>query len=73
MTPHFENLVIERLNATHPDTPPDRCAHCGQREEPGAILLPIGWGGRHTWLHNGCWEAWRARRRAEIIAELSAA
>ena len=32
----FENLLTERLNATHPDTDPGRCAHCGKLETPGA-------------------------------------
>ena len=74
MTPRiaFENLVTERLNATHPDTDPNRCAHCGKPETLAAILLPIGWGARHAWLHDGCWSAWREKRRAEAIAQLAA-
>jgi hypothetical protein len=35
----FEAAVIDWLNATHPDTLFDRCAHCGKRETPNAILL----------------------------------
>jgi hypothetical protein len=67
----FENLVTERLNATHPNTDPDRCAHCGKAEAPAATLLPIGWGARHAWLHNDCWEKWRAGRRAAVEKELA--
>jgi hypothetical protein len=37
-----ENTIVDCLNATHPDTPFDRCEHCGKRETPDAILLPIG-------------------------------
>ena len=66
----YEIVLVELLNATHPDTDPSRCAHCGQAETPSAILLPIG-AGRHAWLHDRCWQAWRERRRAEAIAELA--
>jgi hypothetical protein len=52
----YEAALIEWLNATHPDTLSDRCAHCGELEEPGATLLPIGVGSRHPWLHRDCWE-----------------
>jgi hypothetical protein len=27
-------------------------------------------GDRHAWLHNECWEPWRAGQRAKVIAEL---
>jgi hypothetical protein len=66
----YEIVLIERLNATHPDTPSDRCAMCRKLEEPGAVLLPIGVGARHTWLHRDCWDSWRARRRAEAVSWL---
>ena len=69
----FEIILIERLNATHPDTDPNRCAHCGKPETPGALLKPIGWGARHTWLHDDCWAAWRAERRIAAIAALAEA
>ena len=32
----FENLLVAHLNRTHPDTPSDRCAHCGRLETPDA-------------------------------------
>jgi hypothetical protein len=67
----FENTVTAFLNASHPNTPSDRCAHCGKPETSGAPLQPIGWDARHTWLHSDCWASWRARRRAEAIAELA--
>ena len=68
----FANLVTERLNATHPDTDPNRCAWCDKPETPDATLLPIGWGARHAWLHSDCWEQWREVRRAERLRELAA-
>jgi hypothetical protein len=59
----FKHVLIEYSNETHPDTDPDRCAHCGGPETPDATLLPIGWGDRHAWLHSGCLDPWRAQRR----------
>jgi hypothetical protein len=64
----FETVLINRLNAIHPDTDPSRCAHCARPETPDATLLPVGWGERHAWLHDACWAPWRERRRAEAIA-----
>jgi hypothetical protein len=69
----FENAIVAHLNANHPDTPSDRCAYCGRAETRDSILLPIGAGDRHVWLHSGCWTTWRARRRAEAIAMLAKA
>jgi hypothetical protein len=68
----FENLVTERLNATHPDTPSDRCDYCSLAETQDSVLLPIGAGSRHAWLHGHCWAPWRERRRAEAIDQLVA-
>jgi hypothetical protein len=67
----FANTVTAFLNAAHPKTDPNRCAHCARPETPGATLLPIGWGERHTWLHDDCWAAWREARRNAVIAELA--
>jgi hypothetical protein len=69
----FDIVLVEFLNTTHPDTDPSRCAQCGRAETPDATLLPIGVGARHAWLHNHCWEAWRADRRAVAIAALAEA
>jgi hypothetical protein len=68
----YDNLVTERLNETFPDTDPSRCAHCGTAETPTNILLPIGAGERHAWLHSSCWAPWREGRRVKAIAELAA-
>jgi hypothetical protein len=71
-TAAFQIALIDRLNSTHPDMPSDRCAYCSRSETPDAILLPIGVSERHAWLHDRCWEAWRARRREAAIRELAA-
>ena len=68
----YEIVLVEFLNASHPDTDPNRCGQCGKSETPGEILLPIGVG-RHAWLHDRCWQAWRDRRRTEAIAMLAEA
>jgi hypothetical protein len=67
----FENTIVDRLNAAFPDTPPDRCGHCSRSETPGRVLLPIGFGVRHAWLHDRCWSEWRERRRGEAIDQLA--
>jgi hypothetical protein len=67
----FANTVTAYLDAGHPNTDPNFCAHCGKREELGAVLKPIGWGARHTWLHDGCWEAWRTARRSAAIEKMA--
>jgi hypothetical protein len=68
----FDIILVEFLNATHPDTDPGRCAWCGKRELPSNILLPFGVS-THVWLHDLCWAPWRERRLAEAIAELAKA
>jgi hypothetical protein len=67
----FDIVLVELLNATHPDTDPNRCACCGRLEAPDAGLLPHGTG-PHAWLHSECSETWRADRRARVIAALTA-
>jgi hypothetical protein len=69
----YEMVLVEFLNATHPDTDPSRCAWCSRPETPGGVLLPIGVGARHAWLHDACHAPWRERRRAEAIAALAEA
>jgi hypothetical protein len=46
------------------------CAHCG-RPEGDTVLLPIGWGDSHHWLHDACYETWRAARRAKAVKALA--
>ena len=69
----YENTLTAFLDATHPSTDQNRCAHCGGPETPDAVLKPIGWGVRHAWLHDDCWAAWREARRNAAIAELATA
>ena len=68
----YEIVLVEFLNETHPDTDPNRCAHCGKIGTPDAFLLPIGWGDRNAWLHQRCWVPWRERRWTGVIAALAA-
>jgi hypothetical protein len=67
----FDIILVEFLNRTHPATDPNRCASCGKSATPDTILLPIGVGARHAWLHSGCWEPWRAQRRAKAEEDLA--
>jgi hypothetical protein len=66
----FDIVHIEFVNASHPDTDPNRCCHCGKSEAPSDPLLPIGVE-RHAWLHSDCWAPWRAQRRAEAEKDLA--
>jgi hypothetical protein len=68
----FENTVTEFLNSTHPDTDSTRCACCGRAETRDSILLPMGVGARHAWLHSGCPDPWAQSRREAAIETLAA-
>jgi hypothetical protein len=67
----IQHILIEYLNATHPDTDPTRCGHCDDPETSDATLQPIGWGDRHAWLHSGCLDPWRAQRRLKAEDDLA--
>jgi hypothetical protein len=69
----YEIVLAEFLNRTYPDTPSDRCAWCRKPETRDSILLPMGVGARHAWLHSSCRAPWRERRRTEAIAMLAEA
>ena len=44
---------------------PTRCAHCGEGERSGAMIVPFGTEATgHTWLHSQCWRAWYTKRCA---------
>jgi hypothetical protein len=64
-------VLVEFVDATHSDTDPNRCAHCGKPDLPLTPILPFGVGDRHLWLQRNCWEQWRERRWAEAIAALA--
>jgi hypothetical protein len=66
----FENAIVAHLNATHPSSDPSRCAQCGKPETRDSVLLPIGAGNMHAWLHSDCWAPWRAERRAKAEDDL---
>jgi len=68
----YEIVLVEFLDASHPDTDPGRCAHCGRPETRGSILRSIGAGARHVWLHSDCWAQWRDRCQNEAVTELAA-
>ena len=68
----YEIVLVEYLNATHPETEPSRCAECGRAETTNETLLPIGVGARHAWLHDDCWALWRAGLRKAAIEALAA-
>jgi hypothetical protein len=43
---------------------PTRCAHCGEGERSGVMIVPFGTETTgHTWLHSECWRAWYMKRR----------
>jgi hypothetical protein len=68
----YGNVVTDHLNATHPDTDPNRCAHCGRAETLDETLLPIGVGARHAWLHQHCRDPCAEARRKAAIETLAA-
>ena len=68
----FQHLVVERLNATHPNTDHRSCAECGGRETAAAQLLPFGVGDRHAWLHERCRDPWAEARRKDAVEALAA-
>jgi hypothetical protein len=46
--------------ASHPRS---GCVHCGLGDNPSDRLLPALTLDGHTWVHDQCWEDWRAERR----------
>ena len=67
----FINTVNAFLDANRPNSDQNKCAHCGSSKRPNDVR-PFGGGNRHSWVHNGCWPDWSARRREAAIAELTA-
>ena len=60
--------LIDRLRAAKPALVAylrDRCAHCAEPDSARGPLLPIGTADDgHSWVHDGCYRAWLAARRA---------
>jgi hypothetical protein len=66
-----ETRITKWLNQHPSPSAPGRCAWCGNRESPSAVVLPFGTEpGTHTWLHAECWRAWQQARRADAVAAL---
>jgi hypothetical protein len=65
----LESTIVVYLNATHPDTDPNRWAWFGRAETACGVLLPFGVN-RHAWLHSDCWTPWIERRRAKVEEDL---
>jgi hypothetical protein len=68
----FQHLVVEHLNATHPNTDHRICAYCRGPDLPLTPTLPIGVDPNHTWLHCRCVEPWRQNRRAAALEAMAA-
>jgi hypothetical protein len=69
----FACCVAEWLNRNPVRSPPGRCQGCGGSERAHDKLLPFGAEQTgHAWLHSRCWGAWRASRKSEAVAALSA-
>ena len=62
---HLETPT-DRTDRSGPDaSDPTRCAHCGEGERSGAMIVPFGTEATgHTWLHSECWRAWYTKRCA---------
>ena len=68
----LEACIVEWLNQHPAPSMPQRCAWCGKPESPGAVVLPFGTEpGTHAWLHDECWHAWYAGRKADAVAALT--
>jgi hypothetical protein len=54
----YEIVLVDRLNDTHLNTPPNRCAWCGLTEAGPGDLRPYGTDARGVaWLHpDRCWK-----------------
>jgi hypothetical protein len=69
---HALNLWLEtEFDFTARFASPWSCAYCA-RSEGVSVLLPIGWGNSHHWVHDHCYEAWRSARRAKAVEALTA-
>jgi hypothetical protein len=67
-----QSCVAEWLNRNPPKSSPhDKCAHCGQPETGGAVILPFGTT-THVWLHGDCWRVWHSERIAHAEKALAA-
>ena len=66
-----ECCIAAWLNQNPEPSNPDRCAWCGQEDETGHAIVPLGNNCRgHTWLHPDCWSSWYECRCAEAAHRL---
>jgi hypothetical protein len=68
----YEIVLVDRLNDTHPNTPSNRCAWCGELEKKPGDLTPHGTDARGVaWLHPDiCWRLWSEKRRVDAVLAL---
>jgi hypothetical protein len=67
----LEACLVKWLDQNPAPSPAGRCAWCGHRESPDAVVVPFGTvPDTHTWLHAKCWAPWSKNRRAEAIAAI---
>src|SRR5215218_1555935 len=72
-----ERLALEdavahwlRLNPAPASNPRSGCAYCQCAEQLSNALIPLVTTGGHIWIHDRCWDAWRASRRTEAATAL---
>ena len=64
----FEQQVIRWLDEHPEPSELGRCAYCGEMETRARPVVTFGTvPGTHTWLHSGCWRAWRGQRRFRAV------
>ena len=64
----FEQHIVRWLDEHPEPSEPGRCAYCGETESRARPVVPFGTVlGTHTWLHSGCWRAWRGQRRFRAV------
>jgi hypothetical protein len=59
-----EQHIVRWLDEHPEPSEPGRCAYCGETETRARPVVPFG---THTWLHSGCWRAWRGQRRFRAV------
>jgi hypothetical protein len=67
---HLENPTDKTDTNGADASDPTRCAHCGEGERSGSMIVPFGTEATgHTWLHSECWRAWYTKRCAAGAGE----
>jgi hypothetical protein len=64
----FEQHIVRWLDEHPEPSEPGRCAYCGETETRARPVVPFDTAPcTHTWLHSGCWRAWRGQRRFRAV------